>query len=118
MKPWIGVDLDGTLAFYDGGTYNPEKVGAPIPTMVARVKAWLNAGWEVKIFTDRVSGPDKVRAREVIHAWVVNVFGRPLDITCEKDYGMVELWDDRAVTVEENTGRPVAPCLEDWTKYD
>lgn len=36
-------------------------------------------------------------------------FGEVLPITCVKDLGMVELYDDRAVTVQKNTGRPLAP---------
>ena len=31
--------------------------------------------------------------------------GRRLIVTCVKDYEMIELWDDRAVAVEFNTGR-------------
>ena len=37
---WIGVDLDGTLAHYDGWK-GIEHVGPPIPAMLARVKYWL-----------------------------------------------------------------------------
>ncbi len=39
-----------------------------------------------------------------IDAWCERHFGRKLPVTCTKDYGMVELWDDRAVQVKENTG--------------
>ena len=28
-----------------------------------------------------------------------------LEVTDRKDYSMIELWDDRAVCVERNTGR-------------
>jgi hypothetical protein len=35
MNGWIGVDLDGTLAFYDEWI-GPEHIGAPIPGMVDR----------------------------------------------------------------------------------
>jgi len=52
---WIGVDLDGTLAYYDEwrGLYH---IGEPIPAMVDRVKRWLAEGRDVRIFTARVSG--------------------------------------------------------------
>jgi len=39
MNPWIGVDLDGTLAVYDGWR-GPEHIGPPVPAMVERVKRW------------------------------------------------------------------------------
>lgn len=32
-KPWLGVDLDGTLAVYDKWR-GIEHIGAPIPAMV------------------------------------------------------------------------------------
>lgn len=109
MSGWIGVDLDGTLAEY-GGWKGPEHIGPPIPEMVARVKAWLAQGREVRIFTARVSGErvglsveDTVKA---IEKWTLEHVGRVLPITCVKDYGMVELWDDRAVRVVANEGRP------------
>lgn len=54
-KGWIGVDLDGTLAHYDGWK-GPEHIGAPIPAMVERVKAWLAEGKEVRISTARADG--------------------------------------------------------------
>ena len=54
-RGWIGVDLDGTLAEYNGWQ-GPANIGAPIPAMVERVKAWLEEGRDVRIFTARV-GP-------------------------------------------------------------
>ena len=36
------------------------------------------------------------------------MLGVTLAVTCVKDYGMVELWDDRAVQVVMNTGRRVS----------
>lgn len=109
-KGWIGVDLDGTLAHYDGWK-GVEHIGAPVPAMVARVKRWLSEGREVRVFTARVSGPHH-EAREVearVKAWCLAHVGQELSVTCTKDYAMVELWDDRAVSVEENTGRALAP---------
>lgn len=107
-KCWIGVDLDGTLAFYD--RWRGERhIGAPVPAMLARVKAWLAAGMEVRIFTARVSG-HHAEAREVeeaIKAWCREHVGQALPVTCTKDYQMVELWDDRAVQVRKNTGERV-----------
>jgi hypothetical protein len=105
---WIGVDLDGTLARYDGWK-GIEHIGEPIPAMLDRVKNWLAHGREVRIFTARV-GPrpdpeEAANARRFITAWCIKHIGRPLVVTATKDMGMVELWDDRCVSVEANTGR-------------
>jgi hypothetical protein len=104
MKGWIGVDLDGTLAHYEG--WNNGAIGAPIPAMLLRVKKWMKEGREVRIFTARIS--DRRYAERVvveIQAWL-RVHGLPtLKVTNCKDLAMVELWDDRCVQVEKNTGR-------------
>ncbi len=43
--------------------------------------------------------------RQVVETWVLLHIGLPLKITNVKDQHMVELWDDRCVQVEKNTGR-------------
>lgn len=103
---WIGVDLDGTLAHYDGWK-GIDHIGEPVPLMVERVKAWRAAGREVRIFTARVcrEGDECIQARAAIVLWCHQHLGEVLPITNIKDFGMVELWDDRAVQVEANTGR-------------
>lgn len=107
MSGWIGVDLDGTLAHYTGWR-GAAHIGAPVPLMLDRVKAWRAAGREVRIFTARVAGdPDREDIREVraeIEAWLLKHLGESLPVTNQKDYGMVELWDDRCVQVAINTG--------------
>ena len=107
-KGWIGVDLDGTLAEYHGWSDN---IGAPIPAMVERVKAWLAAGEDVRILTARGTGGGSLHNAEQwrkIADWCRNVFGRSLPITDRKDCLMTALYDDRAIGVEKNTGRLVA----------
>lgn len=99
---WIGVDLDGTLAEYDEWR-GADHIGKPIPAMVARVKQWLKEGKAVKIFTARVYD-GKERTRWYIEDWCMEYLGTILPVTNLKDYGMVELWDDRAVQVVPNTG--------------
>jgi hypothetical protein len=107
---WIGVDLDGTLARYDGW-HGIDHIGEPVPKMLARVKGWLAEGKEVRIFTARAS-PQAIRlnnssVREVIEPileWCVKHIGCTLDVTHEKDMAMVQLWDDRCVQVIPNTG--------------
>lgn len=105
---WVGVDLDGTLAKYEGWR-GVEHVGEPVPAMLLRVRRWLVRGIDVRIFTARV-GPQRdvnetIRAREAIERWCVEHFGQALPITATKDFAMRELWDDRCVQVEPNTGR-------------
>lgn len=107
MKGWVGVDLDGTLARYDGWV-GVTHIGEPVPAMRDRVVRWLEQGFDVRIFTARVSRPEQEpEAREAIEAWCREHIGRVLPITNVKDTKMVELWDDRAVQVIPNTGEPV-----------
>lgn len=103
---WIAVDLDGTLARYEGWQ-GEHHVGDPVPLMLQRVKDWLKEGKEVRIFTARVcrTGQEGIRARLAIEAWLEKHVGQVLQITNQKDYGMIELWDDRCVQVVPNTGR-------------
>lgn len=105
MSGWIGVDLDGTLATYDGWK-GVEHIGDPIPVMLDRVKRWLDEGQDVRILTARASGPPMEAASAIfyIHQWCLKHLGRLLPITNAKDYHMIEVWDDRAVQVIPNTG--------------
>jgi len=107
-RGWIGVDLDGTLAHYDHWRGH-EHVGEPVPAMMERVRRWLSEGREVRIFTARVSDPDPAGqlAREVVQEWLLRHGLPELVVTCVKDAGMIELWDDRVVQVVPNTGEPV-----------
>lgn len=104
---WIGIDLDGTLAEYDGWK-GVEHIGKPIPSMVKRVKEWISEGKDVRIFTARVcmsqSKKDLTTAYEAIVAWCRKYIGKELKITAEKDWKMIKLWDDRCVSVIPNTG--------------
>ncbi|HEV7803856.1 MAG TPA: hypothetical protein VGP15_22475 [Burkholderiales bacterium] len=102
--PWIGVDLDGTLAHYDP-TKGADHIGAPVPIMAARLNRWLSEGRQVRIFTARASVPELVKP---VEDWCEHHFGVRLTVTNQKDFGMVELWDDRCVQVYPNTGQPVA----------
>lgn len=108
-KGWLGVDLDGTLARYDEWR-GEDHIGAPIPAMVRRVKRWLQDGKEVRIFTARVSTANRDMLQRnktirLIKDWCILHIGQELEVTSDKDYGMIELYDDRAVQVEKNTGK-------------
>lgn len=100
-KGWIGVDLDGTLAEYHGWV-GPHHIGNPIPAMMERVQGWLAEGKWVKIFTARACIPGQVAP---IVLWLKRHGLPDLEITNVKDFEMIELWDDRCVRVEINTGR-------------
>jgi hypothetical protein len=114
MSGWIGVDLDCTLAQY-GGWVDELHIGEPIGPMVLRVKQWIKEGIEVRIFTARMhkgalnldgSVRDIEPVRKAIQDWTEKHIGHRLAVTNEKDYGMLEFWDDRAVRVRPNTGYP------------
>ncbi len=109
MSEWIGVDLDGTLAEYHGWK-GIEHIGKPIKVMCDRVRRWLRDGEDVRIFTARVSERDReemVRCLLAIEEFCMREFNTVLRITNVKDFNMKQLWDDRAVQVEFNTGRRV-----------
>ena len=107
------VDFDGTVAAHvskDGENfeYDPSKVGEPIDLMVKRVRKWLAEGREVVIFTARVhpyhGAEDNDRARKAVEDFCLENFGRVLEVTCMKSPRFEEIWDDRVVRVERNTG--------------
>lgn len=106
MSGWIGVDLDGTLAEYttwQGLTH----IGKPVPAMVDRIKMWLDEGIEVRIFTARMASDpkDQMNFLGALHVWIRKAGLPSLKATNVKDFNMLELYDDRAVQVEMNTGK-------------
>ena len=103
-EPWIGVDLDGVLAKAEPMIFSYDEIGAPISPMVRRVRGWINKGYRVKIFTARVEGGNDAILTVVLWLWRNGLGG--LEITNIKDSGMVELWDDLAVNVPINSGKP------------
>lgn len=125
VSGWIGVDLDGTLAEYHG--WGNGEIGVPIPRMVARVKKWLADGVEVRIFTARVgvgagfSSESGVcdtlefanQQRALIESWCEIHIGQKLPVTSQKDFAMIELWDDRCVFVAMNTGMTARDIFEE-----
>jgi 8-oxo-dGTP pyrophosphatase MutT (NUDIX family) len=106
---WIGVDLDGTLAKYNGWVA-PDHIGEPIPKMVLRIKRWLREGKKVKVFTARMAGDDGT-ARRAIQRWTREHIGQTLPVTNVKDQFCTRIWDDKAVGVAVNSGaqRTVGP---------
>jgi hypothetical protein len=105
-KRHILVDFDHTLAEYTTWADQGSAIGPPVPAMVERVKRWLRAGEDVRIFTARATDDNPRLTEDVsaIQAWCVEVFGHTLDVTNRKNFGAVAIWDNIAVTVEPNTG--------------
>lgn len=101
---WIGCDLDATLAEYHG--WNDGKIGKPIPKMLERVKKWIADGQEVRIMTARAATEDSDGIKR-IEDWLEENDIGDLTITNEKDFEMIELWDDRCVQIVKNTGERV-----------
>ncbi len=107
---WIGIDLDGCLARYDG--WHPDgSVGAPVPAMAERVRDMHAAGHEIRIFTARVAQGANMTLADVevmrarVQDWCELHLGFRPQVTNVKDHKMIALFDDRAVQVEPNTGR-------------
>lgn len=100
--PWVGVDLDGTLAkfgFWRGFGH----IGKPVKPMLERIKRWQEQGIKVKIFTARASLPDAIPP---VKKWLKKHKLGDLEVTNRKDFYMLELWDDRCIQVATNSGRP------------
>lgn len=117
-KPWVGFDLDGTLAHYDDWK-GIDNIGEPIAPMVARIQRMHSDGTVVKIMTARVAprmldgvmseqymvvdGVTKF-AHDFIAEWCQKYLGFVPEIVYQKDPLMVDLYDDRCHQVEPNTG--------------
>jgi len=104
MSGWYGFDLDGCTAHYEEWR-GIEHIGAPIAPIVRMIQTLLMRGKEVRIFTARACEPKSI---PYIEAWCEKHIGKKLPVTNVKDYGMIVLYDDRAIQVEENTGRIIA----------
>ena len=107
-NPWIGVDLDGTLAEYNDNL-GAREIGPIVPIMKQRILDWIEEDiCEVKIFTARVAGERRgvspSLSRKLIQNWLEENGLPRLEVTNEKTFGMVELYDDRAVQVKFNEG--------------
>jgi hypothetical protein len=107
-RPWIGVDLDGTLAEYHGWS-GEDVIGVPIYPMIEKVQKKIRQGYRIKIMTARVCHMghtiERIKInRRIIKDWCLNNIGMELEVTSEKDCLMAELWDDLVKQVIPNTG--------------
>ncbi len=103
MSEWIGVDFDGTLVIQPKGWMGLDWTGEPIMPMVEMVRRWLESGETVKIFTARVC--ESRRCVPAIERFCMQHFGQILEVTCIKDLDCKAIYDDKAISVEHNTGR-------------
>jgi hypothetical protein len=104
-KGWVGVDFDGTLARYDEHR-GISVIGKPIEAMVSRIKQWLGMDIEVRIFTARACEPELVTE---VQDWLETIGLPRLPITNQRDLDLMQVWDDRVVQVETNTGEIFTP---------
>ena len=103
-KRIIAVDLDGTLAHYDGWK-GIEHIGPVIPEVANAIERAQAEGAEVHLFTARVSDPeDAAEAHQVISKWAEANHFNFASITAVKHKFFSEFWDDRAIQVIKNEG--------------
>ena len=103
-KRIIAVDLDGTLAQYDGWK-GIEHIGPVIPEVANAMERAQAEGAEVHLFTARVSDPeDAAEAHQVISKWAEANNFNFASITAVKHKFFTEFWDDRAIQVIKNKG--------------
>lgn len=114
-EEWIGFDLDGTLAEYHGWK-GVDHIGKPVPRMVIIAKLLHRLGKKIKIFTARVAprddGEGGDKARKHIEVWCKENLGFVPEITYEKDASMIALFGDRAIAVEQNSGKVLGGWMD------
>jgi hypothetical protein len=115
--------MDGTAVEWHGWTAWNE-IGKPLPAMIARIRDWLDKGYQVKIFTSRLPLDQSPMAEEVckttgerytrqdmikvIADYFEPLVGQRLEAINIKHYKMYEYWDDIAVQMVVNTGQSLA----------
>jgi hypothetical protein len=116
---WIGVDFDGTLAYTVPNRTDPYQLGEPIPTMIDRVRDWLAKGYTVKLLTARMNymsstgyARDIPKMRALLEQWCQIHIGTVIECVNHKDGWMEVLWDDRAVSVDKDTGNATVVALK------
>lgn len=102
--PWIGIDLDGTLATIDENT-SRLNIGKPIEEMKTIIENHIKEGYVIKIFTARAAYSDQI---PIVKQWLEDNNFPNWEITCQKDFAMIRYYDDMAVTIERNTGKILA----------
>lgn len=116
-EPWVGFDLDKTLAHYDKFK-GPLEIGKPIPAMINQLKQHLAAGDNVRILTARVSNDPDGKIERTIQAWLQKNVGMAVPVTDKKDEFMSRLYDDKAIQVVPNKGTIVGGGDNDQIRSD
>lgn len=101
IEEWIGIDLDGTLAHYDGWK-GIAHIGNPIKPMLEFVNKLISEGKKLKIFTARA---ENSLSLPYIEEWLKSHNLPQLEITNRKDFGIIMLYDDRCIQVVSNSGK-------------
>lgn len=92
-EPWVGFDFDGTLA--------REHTFEPVPLMMERLQGLLDQGVQCRIVTARANDRHGIA---LVKEWLEKHNLPDLEVTSQKDYMMVVLYDDRARQVVRNEG--------------
>lgn len=98
-RPWVGFDFDGTLTQFPYAEGLP--CGPDHPKMINVLKTFIDNGVICKIVSARAAIP---YLKKGIEMWLAD-HGLPcLQVTDKKDFMMMALFDDRAITVNPYTG--------------
>ena len=68
-----------------------------------------HSAWDIQVM---IRPPISTKLKPCIRKWCRKYVGCELPVTCKKDFGMIELWDDRCIQVIPNTGRTLADELD------
>jgi TusA-related sulfurtransferase len=99
-KRIVFCDLDGTLAEeHPPETY--DKIGPPVPDMVAEIQKEIKNGGEVVVFSARADDPKSIKQ---IKEWLSENKLPAMRVTNIKEKVASEFWDNRARGVITNQG--------------
>ena len=98
IKHWAGFDFDGTLVEYPK---SGQRYGKDNEKVIGIFKYFMDHGITVKVVTARAAYPEM---RQVIQSWLDAHGWGHIEITDKKDYGMLVLFDDLAITIDSKSG--------------
>lgn len=110
-KQTVAIDLDGTLAQYDGWK-GVDVIGAPRPGALEFVTRLVAHGFDVVVYTARVQDRKGENGHEpedvvyLVHQWL-GINGFPVEVRVHGSIGKpmaVAYVDDRSVKVPTNPG--------------
>jgi hypothetical protein len=120
---WIGIDLDGTLADDPPGMMRGKAtdIGPPLRPMIDIVRRLVQDGWDVRVFTARVSEPTHLNTpvEDIVQAiweWTEEHIGKRLPVTNIKSHGLIVFLDDRALNAIRNRGITDTYLLEQFLR--